>query len=50
MYEVIQNGSEDMEFWKQACLKIKTEKEWAEFFDHRGYRGAVDFPTALFYK
>ena len=78
MFEVIQNGSKDMEFWSKACAENKTKEEWNNLFKGRkshfwtsiqfmlrsvsfipyesnsssvqDYRGAVDYPAALFYR
>ena len=44
------NGTNDLDFWSEACHKQKSSKEWIEFFEGRGYRGGVDLPPSLFYK
>ena len=28
----------------------KTDKEWKDFLEGRGYRGGLDYPPALFYR
>ena len=35
MFEVIQNGSKDIEFWSEACAKKKTKEEWNNLFKGR---------------
>ena len=35
MFEVIQNGSKDIKFWNEACLKEKTREEWEDLFQSK---------------
>jgi len=50
MYEVIGSGNRDLDFWNELCKKPKTSEEWKNFYGNNGYKGAVDYPTTLFYK
>ena len=35
MFEVIQNGTKDIEFWSEACTEKKTKEEWNNLFKGR---------------
>ena len=50
MGEVYATHGRDVPFWTEACAGLKKRDQWRDFFENRGYRGAVDFPVALFYK
>ena len=50
MVEVLEGGQIEVDFWHQAVDKKLEIKDWKNFFEGRGYRCGVDFPTAAFYK
>jgi len=50
MYEVIFSGNRDIDFWNELCKNPKTSEEWQKFYGNNGYKGAVDYPSVLFYK
>lgn len=50
MYEVVMKKSNDHGFWTEICQAKKSNEEWKEFMQGRGYRGGVDYPPSLFYK
>ena len=50
MFEVLKGGSHEVEFWNAAGRGMKTNEEWKQFFEGRGFRAGVDFPASLFYE
>jgi len=50
MYEVIFSGNRDIDFWNELCKNPKSSEEWKNFYGNNGYKGAVDYPSVMFYK
>ena len=50
MVEVFTGGSPEIEFWKGAVQGNKSNEEWKQFFEGRGFRAGVDFPASFFYE
>ena len=50
MHVVHHTGDEDAAFWIKAADGKVTTEDWRAFMISQGYRGAVDFPAAAFYK
>ena len=50
MHIVHQTGDQDAGFWMNASDGKVSEQDWKQFLSGQGYRGAVDFPAAAFYK
>ena len=50
MGQVFESGQIEVDFWNQAMDKKLETKDWQNFFEGRGFRCGVDFPTAAFYK
>jgi len=50
MFEVLKGGQPEVEFWNAAGRGKKTNEEWKQFFEGRGFRAGVDFPPSLFYE
>ena len=50
MHVVHHTGDEDAAFWIKAADGKVTTQDWKAFMIPQGYRGAVDFPAAAFYK
>lgn len=47
----VHDGTEvDWQHWEKAFEEGVSKEEWIEFFDKRGFRASVDFPSALFYR
>ena len=43
-------GDPDVALWNKALDKKATKDDWIALLEGRGYRSAVDYPPALFYK
>merc|ERR1719330_1210164 len=50
MFQVLKGGQPEVEFWNAAGRGKKTNEEWKQFFEGRGFRAGVDFPPSLFYE
>ena len=50
MHVVHHTGDQDAAFWIKAADGKVTTQDWKAFMIPQGYRGAVDFPAAAFYK
>merc|ERR1719464_19835 len=50
MFEALKGGLPEVEFWNAAGRGKKTNEEWKQFFEGRGFRAGVDFPPSLFYE
>ena len=50
MFEVFKGGLTEVEFWNGAVFGKKSNKEWKDFLQGRGFRAGVDFPVSFFYK
>ena len=51
MYQVFETGpGPEAQFWAEALQKPKTNQEWIEFLEKRGFCGGLDHPFCIFYK
>jgi len=50
MWEVVESLTRDIGFWNDLCKSPKSSEEWRNFYEANGYKGAVDFPSVVFYK
>merc|ERR1712241_399846 len=50
MFEVFKGGLTEVEFWNGAVFGKKSNEEWKDFLQGRGFRAGVDFPVSFFYK
>ena len=46
MFQVFAGGSAEAEFWNGALHQTKSNEEWKQFFEGRGFRGGLDFWSA----
>ena len=50
MKEVGRGGQIEVDFWNEAMKRKMEDKEWAAFYEGRGFRAGVDYPTSAFYR
>ena len=50
MVETLEKGQIEVDFWNKAMDKKLETKDWKNFFEGRGFRCSVDFPSAAFYE
>ena len=50
MRNVLEGSKEENDFWNKAMEGKVGTKDWQDFFEGRGFRGGVDYPTSAFYK
>ena len=50
MKEVPRGGQIEVDFWNEAMKRKIEDKEWADFYEGRGFRAGVDYPTSAFYR
>ena len=50
MQEVPRGGQIEVDFWNEAITRKIEDKEWADFYEGRGFRAGVDYPTSAFYR
>lgn len=50
MFQVFEGGQCETDFWSKVLRNEVHSKDWKEFFEGRGFRAGVDFPTAAYYR
>ncbi len=49
--DCFEQGSDDvLDFWMKGFEGKLKKQDWIDYFQGRGYRGAVDLPAMLFYR